>query len=75
MKQQLDRARDKIVSISNGGELVDAGDDVDKHFLLERTSSTATKHLSPKGQMALAIRRNISNIAAKVFAIKFWVPG
>ena len=54
---------------------MDAGDDVDKHFLLERTSPTATKHLSPKGQMALAIRRNISNIAAKVFAIKFWEPG
>ncbi len=38
---------------------------IDKHFELQLVSSTATKYLSPKGQFALAIRRNISNIAAK----------
>ena len=63
LKQQLASAKYQLIS-KDGGTGSDS-DNIDRHFQLEKTSATATKHLSPKGQMALAIRRNVSNIAAK----------
>jgi hypothetical protein len=73
LKQQLAGARRQIVTLST---LAEADADIANDFALQLVSKTATRHLSPKGQLALAIRRNMSNVAAKVDSAKLLVgPG